>query len=292
MSSVENSVEDQILILSIFTIAAKRSVLLVIKVSSAAPDQVIGHSFTSSPIADEILITIVDQNVHAALSNVAQIVHQISHKVLRKVDVDGGVALSPRTASDIEDLLDFSLHQESINTAHIVAKRRISAGFSDVVDVELEGLAGDSLDLELASKHSSLGLVELNEGFANTEAIDQTLVQSFINEAVFIGESGVVGILVINADKTVTNTNTLEGQVEAASSEDFGGDGGDIVSSIRFTSDVEISSLVLREFIEEFLKENVEMISDLSFVCVKFSSSGVASAQRLINVKDISNVIP
>jgi len=292
MPSVENSVEDQVFVLSIFTIATKGSVVLVNKVSSSAPGQVVGHSFTSSPIADEIFITVVDQDIQATLSNVAQIVHQISHKVHGKEDVDGGVALSPRTASDIEDLLDTSLHQESIDTAEVVAKRRISAGFSDVVDVELEGLAGDSLDLELASKHGSFRLVELNEGIANTETIDQTIVQSFINEAVFVSESGIFGILVVNADKTVTNTDTLEVQVETASSEDVGGNGGDVVSSVRFTSDVEISALVLRESVDEFLKENIEISGDLSFVLVNFSSSGVTSAQRLINVKDISNIIP
>jgi hypothetical protein len=292
MASVENSVEDQVFVLSVFTIASISSVVLVIEFSTSTPGQVVGHNFTSSPVADEILITVIDQDIQATFSKVAQIFHQIGHKVHRKEDVDGGVAFSPRTASDIEDLLDASLHQESIDTTEVVAKRRISTGFSDVIDVELEGLAGNSLDLELAGNHSGFRLVELNEGITDAETSDQTVVHSFVNEVVFVGKGGVCGILVVNGDKTVTNTDTLEVQVKTTSSDDVGGDSGNVMSSVRFTSDVEISALVLREFVNEFLKENIEISGDLSFVLVNFSSSGVASAQRLINVEDVSNIIP
>jgi len=206
--------------------------------------------------------------------------------------VDGGVALSPRTASDIEDLLDLSLHQEGVDATEIVAKRGISAGFSDVVDVELEGLASDSLNLELALDHGSLGLVEIDEGVAETEASDQLMIEVFIDKLVFIGKSGVLGILVINTDETVTDTDTLEVQVKTSSSEDVGGDSGDVVSSVGFTGDVEVSALELREFFKELLEENVEMSSDGSLVLIEFNGSRVTSSQRLINVKDVSNIIP
>lgn len=206
--------------------------------------------------------------------------------------MDGGVALSPRTASDIEDLLDLSLHQEGVDATEIVAKRGISAGFSDVVDVELEGLASDSLNLELALDHGSLGLVEIDEGVAKTEASDQLMIEVFIDKLVFIGKSGVLGILVINTDETVTDTDTLEVQVKTSSSEDVGGDSGDVVSSVGFTGDVEVSTLELREFFKELLEENVEMSSDGSLVLIEFNGSGVTSSQRLINVKDVSNIIP
>jgi len=206
--------------------------------------------------------------------------------------VDGGVALSPRTSSDVEDFLDLSLHQESIDTTEIVAKRGIFAGFSDIIDVELEGLASDSLDLELALDHGSLGLVEVDEGVAKTEASDQLLVKIFINKVVFIGKSGVLGILVVNTDETVTDTDTLEVQFKTSSSEDVGGDSGDVVSSVGFTSDVEVSTFELREFFEEFLEEKVEMSSDGSFVLIELVGSGETSSQRLINVKDVGNIIP
>lgn len=292
MTSVIYSIEDQVLVLFILAETSKISVVLEVELTTSAPGQLVAQVFTSSPVADEVLITVIDQDLQSLFGHVGQIVSQVSHKVLGKVNVDGGVAFSPRAASDVEDFLDLSLHQESIDTTHIVAKRGITAGFSDIIDIELEGLASDSLDLELALDHSGLGLVEGNEGVTKTESIDQLLVQVFINEAVFIGESGVLGILVVNTDETVTNTDTLEVQVETSSSEDVGGDGGDVVSSVGFTGDVEISALVLREFNEEFLKEDIEISSDLSLVLIEFSGGGETSSQRLINVKDVGNIIP
>jgi hypothetical protein len=53
--------------------------------------------------------------------------------------------------------------------------------------------------------------------------------------------------LVVDAHETITDGKTIELKGKTALLNDVGRDGGDVVAGIRFTSDVEISSLELGE---------------------------------------------
>jgi hypothetical protein len=64
------------------------------------------------------------------------------------------------------------------------------------------------------------------------------------------------------------------------------------MSSIGFTSNVEISMGILRKSLDEALKEDMEVRSDLGFVNITEYTEGVASTYRLIEVENVSNIIP
>lgn len=98
--------------------------------------------------------------------------------------------------------------------------------------------------------------------------------------------------MVVDAHKTITDGETIELKVKTALLNDVGRDGGDVVAGIRFTGDVEVSSLELGELVQELLKEKVEISGDFIFSLVELSTSGETSTEGLINVEEVSIVIP
>jgi len=98
--------------------------------------------------------------------------------------------------------------------------------------------------------------------------------------------------LPVDAHKTITNSDTVELEVKTTLLNDIVGDGGDIVAGIRFTGDVEVSALELGEGVKEFLEEKIEISSDFIFSLVELSTSGETSTEGLINVEEVSVVIP
>jgi len=176
MTSIVNSVEGQVVQMSVFTEISKLSVVKLGEISSTRPGDAVGQSFTTSPVADEILITVVDEDSQTAVQKSTQSVGEIGDPISTEFSVDGVVAFSPGSARDSESLLDGVLFKEVVNKAQIVAKGKVFAGFSDVIDVELRGVAHNSFNLGLALDQSEGSKSLLDEGVAKLEASDQTLV--------------------------------------------------------------------------------------------------------------------
>jgi hypothetical protein len=176
MASIINSVEGQVVQMSVFTEISELSVVKLSEIASTRPGDAVGQSFTTSPVADEILITVVDEDSQSTVQKSTQSVGKISDPISREFSVDGVVAFSPGSARDSEGLLDGLLFKEVVNKAQIVAEGKVLAGFSDIIDVELRGVAHNSFNLSLALNQSEGVKSLLDEGVAELEASDQTLV--------------------------------------------------------------------------------------------------------------------
>ena len=176
MASVVNSVEGQVVQMSVFTEISELSVVKLGEIISTRPGDAVGQGFTTSPVADEILITVVDEDSQSTVQKSSQSSSEIGDPVSTEFGVDGVVAFSPGSARDSEGLLDGVLFKEIVNEAQIVAERKVFAGFSDVINVELRGIAHNSFNLSLALNQSEGVEALLDEGVAELEASDQTLV--------------------------------------------------------------------------------------------------------------------
>lgn len=205
--------------------------------------------------------------------------------------MDGIVALRPGVTDNTEGFLNISSGKEIINNGKVVAEGTI-AGELIVVNVELGGISGDLFNSKLALGHSDSPGGVLNERLAESESLDETIVGSFVNDLVFVGEGSVLGILPVSRDETVTNGRTLEVDIGIFLLDDVGGDGRNVVTGIRFTSNVELSALVLGESSQEFGEEGVEVLSNFVFRGFELSGVGVASTEGLVNVEDVGNVVP
>jgi len=65
------------------------------------------------------------------------------------------------------------------------------------------------------------------------------------------------------------------------------------MSGIRFTSNVKVSVSVLRESLDKSLEENEEIFSNLVLSSImEYGGGRETSAQRLIKIKNVSNIIP
>ena len=99
--------------------------------------------FTTSPVADEIFVTAVDQHVDPVLEEVRHIILETQHPIPEEESVDELVAVSELPTGDVERLDDVWLCKELIHWAEVVAKRWLRAGESDVIEVEC-GVCGET----------------------------------------------------------------------------------------------------------------------------------------------------
>jgi len=292
MTGIIDSVESEVVQMLVLTVIFINGVVLLVEFILTSPRNVFSQSFTTSPIADEILITVIDEDSQATVDKGSQSSSEIGDPISTEFSVDGVVALRPGSARDSEGSLNSGLFKEVINEAQVVAEGLVFTGFSDIVDVELRGVAQNSFNLSLALDQSEGVEALLDEGVAELEASNQTLVELFIDEVVFQSVVSVLGVLPVDAHKTITDGDTVELEVKTSLLNDIVGDGGDVVSGIRFTSDVEVSALELGERFKEFLKEKIEISSDFIFSLVELSTSGETSTEGLIDVEEVSVVIP
>ena len=93
----------------------------------------------STPVADEVLVTRVHENVHAFVESVSHTRGQVLHPVTKHESVHDLVALSPGPALNTESLHDLRSLEELFSVAEIVAQRGMFARDSDIVHVECWG---------------------------------------------------------------------------------------------------------------------------------------------------------
>jgi len=176
MASIVDSVEGKVVQMLVFTKVFVNSVVLLVEFILTSPRNVFSQSFTTSPIADEILITVIDEDSQATVDKSSQSSSEIGDPISTEFSVDGVVALRPGSARDAESSLNSGLFKEIIDEAQIVAEGLVFTGFSDIIDVELRGIAQNSFNLSLALDQSEGVEALLDEGVAELEASDQTLV--------------------------------------------------------------------------------------------------------------------
>ena len=150
MASVVHSEEMELSILAHLTgclaahvpvnVVSVSELLLAIPFSGKSP------GFSSSPVADPVLVSRVDEYLHiVVVKNRCDLRHEVGHPVAKKSSVDKLVALNPFTTGCSQGSLGVSIVQESVRLGEIVAKWRACTWFTDVVHVELrvEGVSDD-----------------------------------------------------------------------------------------------------------------------------------------------------
>ena len=121
-----------------------------------------GPGLTTSPVANPILITGVDENLKiAVVEHIGNLGHEVGHPVSEEVGVDEFVALNPLAAGDSKSSLNVIAVKENVRLVEIVTEGRGVTWNTDVVHVELgmEGVSNDGVSKDLAElKGGKIGL--------------------------------------------------------------------------------------------------------------------------------------
>mmetsp|Transcript_60871 Transcript_60871/g.128801 ORF Transcript_60871/g.128801 Transcript_60871/m.128801 type:complete len:245 (-) Transcript_60871:357-1091(-) len=127
-----------------------------------------------------------------------------------------------------------------------------------------------------AVDHSARGMTTLRLGAGGAHFRVPLVLLLWIRESVADGEAG------------EGDLGALSGLVSLP---DTVADGRDIVAGVGLAEDVEVVGLVLREGLEEVLKEGEHVLGHTSFV-VRSEASGKTDAGRLIHPHDVGVVVP
>jgi len=113
-------------------------VVLALEVGLTLPFSSMSPCFSTTPVANPILITGVNKDFHVGVvEERADLRHEVSHPVSKEESVNEFVTLDPFASGNSEDFLDGSIVQEGVRLGEIVTKRRLGARLTDIVNIEL-----------------------------------------------------------------------------------------------------------------------------------------------------------
>jgi hypothetical protein len=268
-----------------------------VEILLSRPFESFGPSLVSEPVANVISITSIDQDWNLLKNAWDQSVEGL-HPVTLEKEVSVDVKVTAVIAADFnaELLLHFRLVQELTDPSksRIAQVAAVFALATDIVNVLGEVSKGKYHKVE-SLKYLSSSLIWSNHGIVavnacrnarpNTLAVvavlDQTLAtwKCVVHSLTFAGIEdswvstlsashwSVVLILGKTIGQSVTDKDRLEVDVALLVGQDFGGEDGNIVTGIRFTSDMEILCRILRELFEEQSEKSINILA---------SSNGVA----------------
>ena len=253
----------------------------------------------ASPVADEVLVSRVDQDVVFGLKEISDLWSKIGHPVTEEEGVDKHVALGPLSLGwNTENLLCGVGHEQVVGWTEVVAQWWLVALLPDVVNVEsgLDWVAKDHFHGELALLHGKQPSLGLDQNLASLESSVQDGVLSLANETVLVSKACVGGILVVRVDEAIANSRSLEVELKVSGvlKLEVVRDGWDVVAGVGLSSDVEVLALELRVLLEEFDHELSHVLGDLILVHVVVNEAGVrvASSYWLVHVQQIGVGIP
>jgi hypothetical protein len=129
------------------------SVLLLVEIFFTLPLGVVSPGFSTSPVANPVFVSRVDKYFNiSVVENRTNLGHEVGHPVTQQEGVNELFALNPLTAGDTQSFLNCCVVHENIGLTEIVAKRRLFARNTDVIDIEfwVEGVSNDTVGEELA----------------------------------------------------------------------------------------------------------------------------------------------
>jgi len=251
-----------------------------VEILLSGPFESFGPSLVSEPVANVIGITSIDQDWDLLNDAWDQSVEGL-HPVTLEKEVSVDVKVTAVIAADFnaELLLDFRLVQELTDPSksRVAQVAAIFALATDIVNVLSSSL--------IWSNHSIVAVNACRNARPNTLAVIAVLDQALatwkcvVHSLTFAGIEdswvstlsashwSVVLILGKTIGQSVTDKDRLEVDVALLVRQDFGGEDGNVVTGIRFTSDVEILSGILRELFEEQSEKSINILA---------SSNGVA----------------
>lgn len=304
MASVEDSKELKVTVfLQITSSIAVDVPGLVFSVSeffSSAPVDSVGPGFTTSPVADKVLVTAVDENLNISgiIEDGGNLRTKVSHPVTKEVSVNNLVAFFPFTTFNTKHSLNSSIVKQIISLTEIVAKRRRVTAFSDVINVKsrIKRVTNNGFSKKLAEfKRNNFSLGLKNKFLADLVSTLKDFVPVVTDETILMGEISVSRVLHERINKTVSNSQTLKVELQTfLLIKDIVTDSGNVMAGITLTSNVKISTIergiLLKETIEEInhVSSNFILVSDL----MTSLRVGVTSTNRLVNVEQVSLLVP
>mmetsp|Transcript_17471 Transcript_17471/g.26936 ORF Transcript_17471/g.26936 Transcript_17471/m.26936 type:complete len:418 (+) Transcript_17471:78-1331(+) len=270
-----------------------------LEVGLAVPLDSVGPGLATSPVADEVLVSGVDEHIKSTSEDVSDLGREAEHPVAEHGSVDEHVALLPLPALNAEDLLDGRVGHHVVSGGEVVAHRRNVTLLSDVIDVEL-GLARVSKDdahedvADIHSLHPAVAVV--NHVVTDIESSLKDNVLSLLDEMVLVGEVIVSGVLGVGVDEAVSDSHSLEVdlQVLGVLEHEVVGDSRDVVTGVTLSGDVEVLALHFGVSFEEAHHHLCHVLGDLVFVGahVEDCGAGETGSNGLVNVDNVGVVVP
>jgi hypothetical protein len=243
------------------------------------PLKSLGPGLVSEPIADEVSITSIDQNwdlLKDTRDEAVERLHPITLKQEVSVDVEiAGVVAADFRSEGVQDIL-------SVQVLADIAKGRVAKVAlvltlaTDIVNVLASSLVWPNhgivaIDTGGDARPDALAVVAiLDETLAAGKCVVHCLAFALRENSwvttLSAGHWLVVFVLGQAISETVANEDGLQVDVALLVGKDFGGENWNVVTSVRFTSDVEVLLGVLWELLEEEGEESVHILSSCDSV--------------------------
>lgn len=259
------------------------------------PLQSLGPGLVAQPVADEIGVTGVDQDrdlFQNAGDHAVVWLHPVS--VEQEVAVDVEVARVIAFDLSASRLANLALVQEVAYVTHtLVAEIAVVLTLAtNIVDILSSALVRANhgivaVDRSGNAQKGTLSVVaSLNHGLAAGQGIVHGLASSLIHDGrvatLTAGHGTVVLILSESIGKTVANHDRLEVDVTLLVRQDLRSEDGNVVASVRLSSNVEFLLRVLGELLEEEGEQRVDVLT---------SSNRVTDGGATVRVSDVDGLV-
>merc|ERR1712000_175715 len=245
------------------------------KVLVAGPVELVGPGLVAEPVADEVNVASVDEN----------------GKLLEDLGDELVVGLHPVTGE----------HEVAVDVK-VAAVVAINLGANGVIDVKTGALVRSHHGVVAvdggrhARPGAAGGVAVLDQGLAAGQgavhAVTLRLAEHGLVATLAASHGAVVRVLGVGIGQTVADQDALEVDVAVLVLEDLGGEDGNIVTSVGFTSNVEVLLLVLGELVEEKGKESVDILAGSDSVANAVAGVRVADVNGLVEEDDGGVVVP
>mmetsp|Transcript_36822 Transcript_36822/g.33041 ORF Transcript_36822/g.33041 Transcript_36822/m.33041 type:complete len:229 (-) Transcript_36822:545-1231(-) len=217
MSSIKDSQESEVFnsfeCTKLATIFFPLSVVQVLEFLLVSPVDVIGPGFTTSPVADKVFVTTVDQNFVFVVDKIADILGKIQLPIIQQSQMDISITLAPGVSLNTQSVDDLFLGKIIIQQSKVVAKGRNFTFFSDIIRIE-SGLKGitqnDFHDNVTFFKIKNIRNMISNHGITDSKSSLETFIFELSNKLILIGKFSVLRVLADGVNPTITNSGTLE----------------------------------------------------------------------------------
>ena len=276
-----------------------------VEVLVAGPLERVGPGLVAQPVADEVSIAGIDEDrdlLEKLGDKLVVGLHPVAgeEEVAVDVHVAAVIAVDLNTKSGLNIVLVEVLRDPAESRVAEVAT--VLAVATDVVDVAASALVRThhgvvAVDAGGNARPDAAGLVaSLDEVLASRKGVVHGLALALVQDrgvaTLAASHRAVVSVLSKAIGKTVADQNTLQVDVAVLVRQDLGGKDGNVVASIRLSSDVEVLLGVLGELLEEESKESVNILASGDCVANGVGAVREANVDGLVEEDDGSVVVP
>lgn len=269
------------------------------------PLEFIRPSLVAQPVADEISISGVDKD--------GDLLQDAGHKKVERlhpVTLEEEVAVDIKIAAvvtvnslDAESSHDLPFVEILVNVAQSrVAEATTLTIYADIVGVPARLLVGAknlivAVDRSGHTAEPALAFIAaVDHGLTARQGIVHgltvTLAQDGIVATFTAGHRAVVRVLAVRVGQTVADQDRLEINVAVLVRQNLGGEYGNIVASVTFTSNVEVLFGILRKFLEEQRQQRIDILAGSVGVADGVAAVRVANVDGLVEEDDGGIAVP